>query len=114
VPPEVVKTFDAQAHDFAQQALDIRKKEVGPNHPLYAEALINMAAVELARQRAGRLRKEAEKQLWEGIGIFERSRGGQHPDTLWARSFVGDEDQDFSDPDDDEADVDTSNIVDET
>ena len=70
-----------------------------------------MAAVELARQRAGRLRKEAEKQLWEGIGIFERTRGGQHPDTLWARSFVGDEDDDLSDADDDEEDADTSNIL---
>lgn len=87
----------AQAHDFAQQALEIRRNAVGHNHPLYAEALVNMAAVQLARHGGGRQRKEAEKQLWEGIGILERSRGGQHPDTLWARSFVGDEEQDFSD-----------------
>ena len=63
----------SQAEEFAQQALQIRKDVVGQNHPLYAEALINLAAVELAR----------------------------HPDTMWARSFVVDEnDEDFSDGDD--------------
>ena len=100
-----------QAHQFAEQALEIRKTQVGSNHPLYAEALVNFAAVELARNRGGRLQKDAQRQLWEGIGIFERTRGGQHPDTLWARSFVGDEDDDLSDADDDEEDADTSNIL---
>jgi len=91
----------SQAEEFAQQALQIRKDAVGQNHPLYAEALINLAAVELARQRGGRSRQVADKQLREGIGIFERTRGGEHPDTMWARSFVADEnDEDFSDGDD--------------
>ena len=101
----------SQAHDFAQQALETRKTAVGHNHPLYAEALVNMAAVQLARHAAGRARKEAEKHLWEGIGIFERSRGGQHPDTLWARSFVGDEEQDISDGSDEE-EADASQVLD--
>merc|ERR550514_524639 len=69
-----------QAYDYAEQAKEIRRDAVGPNHPLYAEALVNLAAVELARDRGGRMRKEADQQLWQGIGIFERTRGGQHPD----------------------------------
>jgi hypothetical protein len=93
-----------QAHEYCEQALEIRRNAVGSGHPLYAEALVNLAAIELARNRGGRVQKEAERQLLEGIDIFERTRGGQHQDTLWARSFVGDEDQGFSDADDDDDD----------
>ena len=49
-----------------------------------------------------------------GIDIFERTRGGMHPDTLWARSFIGEEEDDFSDEDDednDEAPL-TGNVLD--
>ena len=103
-----------KAQHFAEEALDIRRDKVGPNHPLYAEALVNWAAVELARDRGGRLRKDAIKMLREGIDIFERTRGGMHPDTLWARSFIGEEEDDFSDEDDednDEAPL-TGNVLD--
>jgi len=100
-----------EAHNFAEQSLKIRRDKVGTNHPLFAEALVNLAAVELARERGGRLRKEAEKQLWEGIAIFERTRGGQHPDTLWARSFVGEDDKDFSDGEDEDDEAETSDIL---
>ena len=77
-----------QAEEYAQSCLMIRKSILGTVHPLYAEALCNLAAVELARGRTGRPRKEAEKQLREAISILETTRGNRHPDTLWARSFL--------------------------
>ena len=79
-----------QAEEYAQTCLLIRKSLLGTYHPLYAEALCNLAAVELARGRTGRPRKEAEKQLREAISILETTRGSRHPDTLWARSFLDD------------------------
>jgi len=78
-----------QAHEHAAAALAARQAAVGGGHPLYAEALVNLAAVELARHDNGRARREAERMLGEGIAILQRTLGGQHPDTLWARSFVG-------------------------
>lgn len=49
--------------------------------------------MDLARSGAdpnggGRMRREALRMLQEGVGIYEAARGGQHPDTLWARSFL--------------------------
>jgi len=91
-----------QANDHAAMALEVRKAAVGTGHPLFAEALVNLAAVELARHSQGRARKEAERLLSQGIAIFQRTQGGQHPDTLWARSFVGLDGMEDLDDDDEE------------
>eukprot|EP00960_Hanusia_phi_P069414 767086-Hanusia_phi.AAC.4 len=97
------------ASEHAAIAMEIRKEAVGVNHPLYAEALINFAAVELGKEKVGRARREAEILVRQAIAIFERARGGQHPDTLWARSFLTEgfgssivDDDDLSDEDGEE------------
>jgi len=91
-----------QAKEHAKTALDIRKSNVGDNHPLYAEALVNLAAVGLASEHESRNKKEAERQLQLGVAILERTRGGQHQDTQWAKSFLPKEELDDEDDEDDE------------
>ena len=99
----------AQASEHANTAATIRKATAGPRHPLYAEALVNLGAVDLARSGGdpnggGRMRREAIRMLQEGVGIYESSRGGQHPDTLWARSFLAQAGAGGDDDDDDDDD----------
>lgn len=103
------------ASEHAALAMEIRKEAVGVNHPLYAEALLNFAAVELGKEKIGRARREAESLVRQAIAIFERTRGGQHADTLWARSFLtesfgaslidGDDDTSDEDGDDEQGKI---------
>jgi Flp pilus assembly protein TadD len=63
--------------DYFGQALLIRKRVVGPDHPDTARNLSNLAAV---YQEKGNV-EEAQKLLRESLKIWEMALGPDHPET---------------------------------
>jgi tetratricopeptide (TPR) repeat protein len=65
---------DALAH--LQHALDIKRAELGPDHPEVALALNSLGNVQIQREGPA-----AAQPIWEeALGILERALGDTHPD----------------------------------
>ena len=67
----------AKAEPLYQEALRIRQKVLGPEHPLTANSLNNLA---LLYQAMGEYAK-AEPLLQEALRIWQKVLGSEHPDT---------------------------------
>jgi tetratricopeptide (TPR) repeat protein len=66
----------AEAIPLAQQALAIREKALGPDHPDVAQSLNNLALLYLQQGRYA----EAEPLLKRALAIREKALGPDHPD----------------------------------
>ena len=66
----------AEAERFARKALELGRKEFGPDHPHTGAFLNNLALLHQAQGRYG----EAEPLQKRALGIREKARGPEHPD----------------------------------
>lgn len=57
---------------------------LGPNSPLYAEGLVTAGAIIMAESRI----QEGARMVHTGMCVLEATKGPEHKDTVWARSFL--------------------------
>ena len=74
-----------QAHSLLAQAVDIRRRVLGPEHP---DTLRTMASLGVNSFDQGRY-AEAEKTLRETLDVRRRVLGPDHPDTLQSMNDLG-------------------------
>ena len=74
-----------KAEPLHQQALDIRQKSFGNDHPAITQSLDNLAAMYRAQ---GRL-EDAVKMLSKSIAIWEKTMGQDHPAAAQAYHNIG-------------------------
>ena len=74
----------ADAVEMFEQALDVQRAMLEPDHPFIANTLYNYGAALAAQAEYER----AELVTMEMIGIYERSLGSAHPDTLDAKGAL--------------------------
>jgi len=71
------KARELGTQELAARGLSIRETRLGPDHPLVATSLTNMA---LIKRKIGDL-EEARRLLDRALSIRERTQGPRHPDT---------------------------------
>jgi len=74
-----------EAEPLYREALEIKKKVLGPYHPSIATGLNNLAVL-LSRQGK---KMEANKLGKEALAIWTRALGPDHPNTLEAQEDWG-------------------------
>ncbi len=74
-----------QSQTLNQRALDIYRNNLGPSHPIVAEVLINLGAIQ---QDTGHY-KEAEALHRQALGIIESYYGASHPKTASTLTLIG-------------------------
>src|SRR5262245_30068044 len=80
-PPEPgTRTRDKEAEALHREALEIRRRVLGPEHP---DTLTSMNNLALSYSGQGRY-KEAEVMYQEALEIRKRVLGPEHLDTLWS------------------------------
>ena len=65
----------AKAEPLCQRALALGEQALGPDHPLVAESLNNLAAVYLSQGR----KAKAKPLMQRALAIWEQALGPQHP-----------------------------------
>ncbi len=73
---------NTEAEPLYRRALEIREKQLGPNHPDVAQSLNNLA--ELLRAQGNYA--EAEPLYRRALEIFEKSLGKDHPNAKTVRN----------------------------
>jgi len=72
-----------QAEPLYLQALEVRRSQLGQDHPDTASSLWNLAALYCNINRLA----EAKPLITQAVSILEQTLGNQHPDALNSRQW---------------------------